>query len=447
VLDSGADVEFTFHIERPEAPGIPANLCLWDSDWPFERAPWRDVDQLLDKIRGWLESTAAGWPGDADCDLERYLVPQDLLLIYDESELAAASGLYRTSGGGNEKVIRVGERRSASGLARGRPSRRDRGLLWIDELGAVSRPVRTWHDIRQLLGESAETVQRLIHSGVIRFLLLGYQRGGNSARLALRVTGGVGGIDVQSCECADTSLLTRQLRAGPLAGDLAASRVAIVGLGAIGSFAADMLLRSGVRHLTLIDPELMRPGNLVRHLAGDEAIGQPKVIAVFKRLQATGLPTKSIVTRAARLHELREAIGLVCDNDVVLDTTANARATSLLAVAAELAGPGVGHAVISACVQRAGNVLRVDRFPLRRGEAHLPTLESDEEESVRERGCGSPVSMTPPTAVVAAAELAVRFVIDHATRECALPASLADVRRPQPQPPFNVEGRIVSEHG
>jgi hypothetical protein len=45
--------------------------------------------------------------------------------------------------------------------------------------------------------------------------------------------------------------------------------------------------------------------------------------------------------------------------------------------------------------------------------------------------------------VVAAAELAHRVVIDEATRECALPATIADVRRTQREAPFDRIGPVT----
>ena len=57
-----------------------------------------------------------------------------------------------------------------------------------------------------------------------------------------------------------------------------------MGCGAIGSFAADLLFRAGVRQLTLCDGERLRPGNIVRHLAGAEQVGRAKTLAVLNCL-------------------------------------------------------------------------------------------------------------------------------------------------------------------
>src|SRR5690348_14524227 len=56
ILDPGTELDFTFHMESDDA------LCLWENDWAVDRAPWRDPQKLVQRIAGWLENTAAGWP-------------------------------------------------------------------------------------------------------------------------------------------------------------------------------------------------------------------------------------------------------------------------------------------------------------------------------------------------------------------------------------------------
>ena len=55
-----------------------------------------------------------------------------------------------------------------------------------------------------------------------------------------------------------------------------ASEGPIFGLGAIGSVVADLLHRSGVGELCLVDPDLVLPGNTTRHLVGEPAVGSPR---------------------------------------------------------------------------------------------------------------------------------------------------------------------------
>ena len=232
----------------------------------------------------------------------------------------------------------------------------------------------------------------------------------------------------------------------PVAAELAEVKVAIVGSGAIGSFAADLLFLAGVRQLTLRDGERLRPGNIVRHLGGADQIGRAKKHAVRDCLTRVDTNVHRVKCQAQPLLRLDDAIALVRDHDVVLDATGNARASSLLATAAQTVGPGLGHVVVSACVQRDGDVLRVDRLPLRGKERYLLALPLlDDAAHPREQGCGSPVSLAPPGAVIAVAELAHRVVIDEATRACTLPATIAEVRSAQPEPPYDRVGRVTSD--
>ena len=43
--------------------------------------------------------------------------------------------------------------------------------------------------------------------------------------------------------------------------------------GAIGSFVCDLLARSGVGSITAYDPDIIRPGNMICHLADVESVG------------------------------------------------------------------------------------------------------------------------------------------------------------------------------
>ena len=62
---------------------------------------------------------------------------------------------------------------------------------------------------------------------------------------------------------------------------LAASRVAVVGIGGVGAYAVEMLARAGVGRLTLIDGDCVSPGNLNRQLpALHSTIARPKVALI-----------------------------------------------------------------------------------------------------------------------------------------------------------------------
>ena len=64
------------------------------------------------------------------------------------------------------------------------------------------------------------------------------------------------------------------------------SRICIVGLGSLGSSVAELLTRSGINHLTLIDRDLVEPTNLQsQHLYNQEDINKPKTEAIKTHLK------------------------------------------------------------------------------------------------------------------------------------------------------------------
>jgi hypothetical protein len=441
VVDPGVELELTFHRERD------GTLCLWGSDEPVETAPWRDPERLLQRIGGWLAQTAAGWPGDQDCDLERYLPREDRLVLYDREALADVTGCVRTSLNRQAGTVMVtAERgrpwRSPPKTKRGQP-RRNQHLAWVADIGEPVRPIWDWDGLVAALSNDGARVDHLVRLRAVEFVLLHYRRHGQAGALVLALDPGrpPAAPAVRACESADTSTAARTLRAGPAAEELADRPVAIVGLGAVGSFLADSLYRSGLRRLTLLDPERLRPGNLIRHLAGDAFVGHPKVRAVKAHLGALGLDVSRVTCKATRVATPAEAIDLLAEHDLVVDATADARTTALLRWAAEQ----IGHPMVSVCLQREGAIARADQFPLGDGEQHLAPVPSLPGPPLpRERGCGDPVSLTPPVAVHAAAELGCRLALDQLRGDRRLPATLLDVLVAQDDPPYDRLGLLTA---
>ncbi len=68
---------------------------------------------------------------------------------------------------------------------------------------------------------------------------------------------------------------------------LSRSHVLIVGLGGVGGYAAELLVRSGVGELTIVDADTVQPSNINRQIiATQESIGKPKVYLWVERLRA-----------------------------------------------------------------------------------------------------------------------------------------------------------------
>lgn len=70
----------------------------------------------------------------------------------------------------------------------------------------------------------------------------------------------------------------------PLLSDLRDKHATILGLGAIGSIVAEELARAGVGSFSLIDHDILQPGNIVRHSCDLRSVGVPKVAAVAHQL-------------------------------------------------------------------------------------------------------------------------------------------------------------------
>jgi len=112
---------------------------------------------------------------------------------------------------------------------------------------------------------------------------------------------------------------------------LLASRAAIVGCGAIGAAAANLLVRAGVGHLKIIDRDFVEPSNLQRQILFDEsdaAQALPKAIAAQRKLRSinSGVSVEGIVADLAP-QNVEE---LLSGADVLLDGTDNFETRFLL---------------------------------------------------------------------------------------------------------------------
>lgn len=68
-------------------------------------------------------------------------------------------------------------------------------------------------------------------------------------------------------------------------GRISAKRVILFGVGGVGSWCAEALIRSGFRHLTMVDFDRVNQSNINRQLPATQAtVGQPKVEVMRRRL-------------------------------------------------------------------------------------------------------------------------------------------------------------------
>lgn len=102
-------------------------------------------------------------------------------------------------------------------------------------------------------------------------------------------------------------------------GQLRRARVLVVGVGGVGGYAVEMLARTGVGHLTLIDADCAAPSNLNRQLiALESTIGQPKTGLFASRIHDIN-PDIEVDARTEFLQTDNVAALLDENYDFVLD--------------------------------------------------------------------------------------------------------------------------------
>ncbi len=376
------------------------NLCLWDSAIAAPGA-WATADSVVARIEEWFDHAANGWPdNEPDLDLQRYWPTELGLVIYgaDDDRL---HGLARTRDLGKGVV----EVRPASNGAKGRTRR----AFYVDLPGDLPAPPVSIQEII-LASPDGERLQKLIDDKDIGWVLVTYERHGHPALLALRIITFEPELKVVAVESASAGKPTLVLRSGSDHTALLGKHVTIIGVGAVGSAVAEQLARAGVGALTLIDYELLRPGNCVRHIASRAMVGLPKVDATARTLDGLFVGPGKIATRRDMVVGFGEACKECEACDLVLDATGhNSTSLALLDAAA-----ATGTPVVCVALVQEGRVIRVDRAPLLTGEQWAPAvaLPIVTQVTAREGGCGSPVSLTPPWAVLRAASEATRRAID-----------------------------------
>lgn len=100
---------------------------------------------------------------------------------------------------------------------------------------------------------------------------------------------------------------------------LAAIRVILFGVGGVGSWCAEALVRSGVGHLTMVDPDVVDVSNTNRQLpALVSTVGRPKVEVLCERLLDIN-PEADIVARRERFTAETAEDFAIEDYDYVID--------------------------------------------------------------------------------------------------------------------------------
>jgi molybdopterin/thiamine biosynthesis adenylyltransferase len=99
--------------------------------------------------------------------------------------------------------------------------------------------------------------------------------------------------------------------------DLEAARVVMVGAGGLNSWVACGLVRSGVRSLTIIDPDRVERSNLTRQLFFGSDLALPKAARLARHLAEHSVNPAQLTAIPLRLEEAAERYPLAADLLVV----------------------------------------------------------------------------------------------------------------------------------
>ena len=164
-------------------------------------------------------------------------------------------------------------------------------------------------------------------------------------------------------QCDSDTILKRNY---PLAEELGRKSIVLVGLGSIGGYVCEALVRSGAGsfggRLTLIDPDTLTAKNLGRHHLGLDAVGQPKVVGSVRSARA--------LSPAIDIHPVGDNVinhlGSLSDADLVIDATGEEAVTyainEAIIMARQQAGDDKVATVLTACIHGNGSAAQTYLF-------------------------------------------------------------------------------------
>ena len=105
-------------------------------------------------------------------------------------------------------------------------------------------------------------------------------------------------------------------------------KVAVVGVGALGTVASELLARSGIKSLVLVDRDVVEESNLSRQiLYTPKDLDKSKALAAQERLKEIA---PSLIINSHALHLNNKNIFLLQESDLILDCTDNLHTRFLL---------------------------------------------------------------------------------------------------------------------
>ena len=147
---------------------------------------------------------------------------------------------------------------------------------------------------------------------------------------------------------------------------LKSARVLVVGVGGVGSWCAEALVRTGLGHITLMDDDVVAESNINRQCpATSKTLGQPKVEAMAERLTAIN-PGCEVEARNFRFSSAT-SISSLSSFDLIVDAIDSVDCKAELILGATEAGVPI--------VSSMGAALRLD--PTKVKVARFEKVEGD----------------------------------------------------------------------
>ncbi len=430
-------------------------VCMWrDDDSSLE---WTTLRGLFSRVEEWCDNAKHNWRED-QLDQDAYLNFHNkyaLAVTFDLSELGVHKGGWgEFHAAMNQSPARVdilaGPRRSANHL---------RGL-WF-HVGALSGPPprqlfevtaylprQQRKGLRKALSERRKP-EPLIPSGGVDLILFCWERRTQTDLLAMVCTGkddDVESVALQPGPRDEDSLI---LRAGPDAPELRGRTAVIFGAGALGGHTAALLAESGIGNLTVVDPDVLLPGNVVRHIAGHSRVGDFKVQAV-QAVIADHAPWTRVAGYQEWARTPRQIRERIDGADIIIDTTGNEALTNSLAMMAQ----EDGARLLAGALYRGGGIARAQRqalpgdtpIHLRDDQTRYPIItagEVAEDFATSQLGCSAPVNNAPPSAVLTCASLLTQVALDTLTERYEFTDEVIEVYRATDTRPFDNIGRFI----
>lgn len=121
-------------------------------------------------------------------------------------------------------------------------------------------------------------------------------------------------------------------------GRIARARVILFGVGGVGSWVAESLVRTGIRHITLVDSDRVAPTNVNRQMpATSETIGEIKTEAARRRLLA--INPEADVTTLTLFYDSETAPQIdLAEYDYIVDAIDSLKDKALLILNATRSG-------------------------------------------------------------------------------------------------------------